>query len=311
MNTTLVALLADVRRRGAIPSFGGTGSEDSDLIAHLNSSLIDVASEVIKCREGFYRAYKDQTITGGTTRYRLPTRAIGNRLAAVLLLDSAGKTVASLNEWSYARLAEDPTSVGCAGYLLEAGDAVLVPAAPDSNAVTLRMVYYVRPAALSDSFNEVGGDCFTVTAVAGNVLTILNNHGIATVNRIDIVKNGPPCEHIAIDVLPTATTANTVTVPDGSRVEVGDYVCLADSSPKAQMPDAFYPVLAAMAAQEFWSAQGSDADVKRLEALLHGQNGLVPNAVALIAPRVEEGGKKIMSIRGSVLGGRNGPYGRY
>lgn len=311
MDSTLAGLIADVRRKGAIPAFGGTGSEDSDLLSHLNDSLMDMAAEVIKCREGFYRAYKDHTLVSGTVRYRVPTRAIGNRLAAVLLLDTQGKTVASLTEWSYTRLAEEGNSTDCAGYLLEAGDVVLVPAFPTNAVATLRMVFHARPGEMTSSLDVVNGDCYTVTAVAGNLITVAAAHNITTAQRIDIIKGGPPCEHIAIDILPSAVGASTFTVADASRVEVGDFVCRADKAPKPQLPDAFYPPLAALAAQEFWSAQGSSEDVKRLEGLLYGKDGLVPHAVALIAPRVEEGGKKIMSIRGSVLGGRRGTYGRY
>ncbi len=303
MDSTLATLLADVRRKGAIPSHAGTGSADSDLIAHLNDCLVSVASEVIKCREGFYRAYKDHTITS-SLRYRIPTRAIGNRLASVLLLDSAGKVLSKLDEIPYSRLPEmGALSTGTMGYHLEAGDVVLTPAIPSGVATTLRMVYYARPGLLSSSLDAASGNCFTVTVVNGNVLTLMASHGITTSTRVDIMKKEPPCEYLSIDELPSATASTTVTVADGSRVEVGDFVCLADKAPKPQCPDAFYPVLAASAALEFWSALGSGEDVKRLMALLNGpdgRTGLKGDAVSLIAPRVEENARKIVSIYGAL-----------
>lgn len=296
MDSTLTTLLADVRRKGSIPSHAGTGSENSDLIAHLNDCLIEVASEVIKCREGFFRFYKDHTLTS-SLRYRIPTRAIGNRLAAVLLLDSAGEVLKKLDEVPYSRIEELYTLSDCAGYHLEAGDLVLVPTVPSGSAVTLRMVYYLRPGEITSSLDAASGNCFTVTGVSGNVLTIMASHGITTSSVIDVIKKEPPCEALLVDSSPTATGATTVTVSDGSRVEIGDFICLRDKAPKAQIPDAFYPVIAAMAAREFWAALGDGPNTDRLERMVEVQ---IRKAQGLIAPRVEEGARKIMSRYGAL-----------
>lgn len=299
MDSTLTTLLADVRRKGSIPSHAGTGSADSDLIAHLNDSLIEVASEVIRCREGFFRAYKDHTVSSTSLRYRIPTRAIGNRLAAVLLLDSAGNVLRKLDEVPYSRLEELDSLTDCAGYHLEAGDVVLVPDFPSSTAVTLRMVYYLRPGEITSSLDAASGNCFTVTAVntSTGLITLMASHGITTSSVIDIIKKEPPCEAVSIEVSPTATGASTVTVADASRVEIGDFVCLRDKAPKAQIPDAFYPVLAALAAKEFWASLGDSANVDRMERMIEAQ---IKKAQGLIAPRVEEGGRKIMSRYGAL-----------
>lgn len=311
MDSTLTSLLADVRRKGAIPAHAGTGSQDSDLLALLNDNLIAVASEVIKCREGFYRYYKDHTLTS-SLRYRIPTRAIGNRLAAALLLDSAGNTLAKLDEIPYSRNTEFRSPTGTMGFHLEAGDIVLTPAIPANGATTLRMVYYCRPGEVTTSLDVAGGNCFTVTAVAGNLVTLMASHGLTTSTKIDIMKKEAPFEYLSIDELPSAAAATTVTVADGSRVEVGDFVCKADKAPKAQCPDAFYPVLAALAAQEFWAGLGSNGDVQRLEAMVFGpdgRGGMMHDAVSLIAPRVEENSRKIVSAYNSV--GSLSRYGRW
>jgi hypothetical protein len=167
------------------------------------------------------------------------------------------------------------------------------------------MVYYARPGELSSSLDVAAGNCFTVTDVntSSGLITLMASHGITTATRIDILKKEVPCEYISIDILPSATASTTVTVADASRVEIGDFVCLADKAPKPQCPDAFYPVLSAMAAQEFWATLGSNGDVNRLEVMLRGPDGnggLVGDAVALIAPRVEENSRKIVSRFGAL-----------
>lgn len=300
MDVTLTGLLADVRRQGSIPNTAATGSQDSDLMSYLNDAMIGVAAEVIKCREGFYRRYKDHTLTTAT-RYRIPSRAIGNRLAALLLLDSAGKVLRKLDEVAYSRAPELSSATDTTGYYLEAGDIVLTPGVT-SSATTLRMVYYLRPADLSSSLDAASGECFTVTAVSGNVITLMASHGLTTGTKIDIIKAGPPHETLTVDELPSAVASSTITVADGSRVEIGDFVCKADKSPVPQVPDAFRPILPLMAAESYWLALGEQNTVARLRESI---KEATKQAVSLIAPRVEEGAKKIMSTKGALgaLGG--------
>lgn len=303
MDTTLTTLLADIRRQGSIPNTEATGSQSSDLIAYINEHLIAVASEVIKCREGFYRWYKDHTLSTTQPRYRIPSRAIGNRLAAVLLLDSAGDVVGKLNEITYSNSVGTGSVADTAGYFVEGGDIVLTPAV-SSGITTLRMVYYVRPNQVTSSLDAASGSCFTVTSVSGNVLTLMASHGILTTTKIDIIKAGPPHEYLTVDEFPSAVASSTVTVADGSRVEAGDFVVLADKSPVAQLPDAFRPPLALLAAQSYWMALNESEMVEKLDTAIYGDDrrpGAMKNAVALIAPRVEEGARKIMSPYG-VLG---------
>lgn len=309
MDTTLTGLLADVRRHGSIPNTASTGSADSDLIDYLNANMLGVSAEVIKCREGFMRRYKDHTISTSQPRYRIPTRAIGNRLDAVLLLDSAGKVIRKLNELAYGNLPVISAVTDTVGYHLEAGDVVLAPDV-SRGAVTLRMIYYIRPAEISSSFDAASGDCFTVTAVSGNVLTLMASHGLLTTTKVDIMKGGPPFEYLSVDEFPSAVASTTVTVADGSRVEVGDFVCKADKAPVAQVPDVFYPALTMLSAQDYWMALGDAAQVDRLERLVWGDGkrltGSMGQAIQTISPRVEEGAKKIMSPYG-VLGALRGP----
>lgn len=315
MDVTLTTMLADVRREGSIPNSGGTGSQDSDLIAFLNKNLIGIASEVIKCREGFYRRYKDYTLSG--TRYRIPTRAIGNRLVAVLLLDGNGKVLRKLDEVAYGADSNFQNITDTMGYHLEAGDVVLTPAAPTGSVATVRLVYYCRPGFLSSSLDTASGDCFSVTTVTvvsttSVQLTIASSHGLTTSSKVDVMKGGPPGEYLTVDNTPTATGSTTVTltVDDSSKFEVGDYVCKADKAPIAQIPDAFYPPLVLMAALEFWRSLNDSANVKRLEEAIWGDSkrniGEMGRAIALIAPRVEEGAKKISSPYG-VMGALRGP----
>lgn len=306
MDITLASLYAEIRRHGSIPNSGGTGSENTDLLAYINSNLTDIAAEVIKCREGFYRQYKDHTISSSTTRYRIPTRAIGNRLDCVLLLDSTGKIVRKLTEQSYGAASAVSALADTAGYFVEAGDVVLTPAAP-TGVTTLRMVYYNRPPQVSSSLDAASGRCFTVTAVntSTGVITLMASHGLTSSSSVDIMKGGSPFEYIngCVGISPSASASTTITVADASRVEVGDYVCQADYAPMPQVPDAFWSALVVAVARDFWLSLG---DSKQAKGFDEQYVKAVKQAVAIVSPRIEEGGQKIKSPYGA-LGALYGP----
>lgn len=307
MDYSITGLLANVRRIGAIPTSVSAGNTDTDLLRHLNDELqLTIPSKIIACREGFFKTTKDHTLVNGTLRYRLPTRALGNRLASATLVDGLGNTLWKLDEVPDSRLAELYSITQCVGYRLEAGDMVFVPSFPVSQAATLRMRYYIRPNELSTSLDTAAGQCFTVVSVAGQVVTLMASHGLTTGTRVDILKGTAPFEHMSIDLLPTAVASTTVTFAasvDLTRIEAGDIIAKAGYSPFAQIPDAFYPLLSHLAALKYALAKGDGDAVASFEKLLPK---LEAEAVAMVSPRNEEGAKKIMSQSGAVgaLGNR-------
>lgn len=307
MDYTVTGLLADIRRRGSIPDAAVTGTQDADLLVHMNDVLqLKLASMIITVREGYFRQVLDTPISSTNTRYRLPGRALGNKIAACLLIDAQGNVLRKLNELSYGRLREYYAVNDAAGYVFEAGSIVLKPGVPSSTATILRFMYYVRPNQVTNSLDTTTADSFTITGIAGNVLTITSGHNITTTTAIDLVKQDGAFEHVAIGVFPSATATATVTVPDASQLAVGDYVCKAQKAPVAQVPGEYYPLLAHLTAMEVLMSTGDLDNHKRLAEMLPQ---LEKDAAAMIAPRNEEGSKKIMSSYGS-LGALDGPYRR-
>lgn len=305
MDYTLTTLLANIRRRGSIPNTAVPGTQDSDLIALTNDVLqLKLAARLIRVREGYLRQTVDVAL-GSSTRYRIPTRALGNKLAAVMLLDAAGNVLAKLDEIPYGRLREFYSTSGTAGYTFEAGSLVLVPSNPISTATTIRFVYYARPSQLTST----SSDYYAVTAVDTSTGEItIGAHTITTSTKIDIIKATPPFEPVALSSLATAAGATTITVSTtlAARVEVGDYVCLEDKSPLAQVPGELYPLLAHLVAMEVLQAIGDRENHARLAETLPG---LEKECMDLISPRNEEGAKKIMSSSGA-LGSVGGPWRR-
>lgn len=306
MDFTASGLLANIRRVGSIPTSVSAGNTDTDLLRHINDELqLTIPAKLISVREGFFRTTKDHALVSGTTRYRLPYRAIASRLDSATLVDSLGNTLRKLNEIPDSRLAELYNASDTAGFRVEAGDLVLVPGSPIANAITLRMRYYIRPNQVTTSLDAAVGLCFTVTAIdtLTKDVTILSGHGLTANSKLDIVKGTPPFEHLQVDVYPTSAATGTVALASVAGLEVGDFVCQSEYAPVAQVPDVFYPLLTHLVALKYALAKGDEESVKAFESLLPK---LEKEAVALIAPRVEEGAKKTMSNFGAVGSVGNG-----
>lgn len=303
MDYDVTSVLANVRRRGSIPDTATTGTQDTDLLAHLNSVLqLQLAAKVISAREGFYRKNYDYSVSS-TNRYRIPARALGNRLAAVLLLDSAGNTLRKLDEIPYGRLSSYQTGTDAAGYILEADEVVLVPSSPNSTVVTVRLVYYVCPNEVTTSVDAANASAIAVSSVAGSVVTLAFAHNWTTSTKLDVIRGGPPFAHMQVSVTPTAVGATTVTLSSVTGIAAGDYVCAAELTKYPQIPDAFFPLLEHLTAMEVLKALGDRENHKRLAEELPK---LESEALTVISPRVEEGSRKIMSNAGAL-----GVVGRY
>ncbi len=173
-----------------------------------------------------------------------------------------------------------------------------MPTYPSSTATTLRMVYYIRPNALTTSVDTAGGKAYTGT-VSGLNLTTSSGYASAmsTSTRIDVIRGHAPFAHVLIGILPTGAvgTGVTLTAAQIALCATGDFVCLAEYSPVAQIPDTFHPLLAHMSAMSYLEASGDRENHKRL---MEQTGKLEAEAIGLISPRVEEGSKKLVSNYG-------------
>ena len=295
MDWTTTGLLASIRRRASIPTTATTGGLDADLLAFANEELrLGLVSKLLTLRESYFKRDSDSTIAAATTSYRIPTRAVGGKLASVRLLDSAGGELGVLTEVPDERLEDYSGLSSTAAYRVLGNSLVLVPSAVTS-AVTLRQTYFAQPSEL------VASGYATISAIntSTNVVTTSAIHGYTTSSVLDLVRASEGFESLAIDQTPTAvgstTTLTFSSLPSG--LAVGDYVCVFRQSPVPQIPSEFHPILAQRVACAYLEAQGAPelaAAVKKLEAM--------EEAIGILSsPRVDSGSKKIIN-RFSPLG---------
>ena len=86
---TTEKLIASVRRRAMIPDDTSTFTDD-DIIDIMNEELVEqVLSDVMVTNEEHLVYSQDEDTVADNTRYKIPYRAVGNKLRDIAYLDSS------------------------------------------------------------------------------------------------------------------------------------------------------------------------------------------------------------------------------
>jgi hypothetical protein len=274
-----------------------------------NELSLGVVPLLKKTQQNYFVMNVDVTIVNGKSAYTMPTRAVGNALRDVVLLDASGNEVALNNlEREYIKV-QFPfnfvPSIWSFGQYLTANEVNLYNTLIQSyTAYKLRFITERRPGGLTLSSN-----CGQIQVITGNILTLSYvDPTWTTGTTFDIINPLPPFQSIADDATITLISGFQVTlttVPSG--LAVGQWVCPAMLSCIPQIPYEFFPLLTertvATIAEAMDMSQllaSSKAKIQEFEA----------NAAALARPRVTGSPKLIISSNafnrngfGSVSGG--------
>lgn len=270
------ALLDSMRDTGMLPT-SDESFTTARLLAVMNmEQRLYLAKLLLSAREEYQVAHADVALVAGTSRYRVPSRAIGAKLKWVALVDATG---------SRRYLAPAPperelrSGAPGAGYYLEGNSIVLT----DSTLTgTLRLAYFRRLGILVEA-----GEAGVVTAInaASRVVTLAGAPAAFTSSSLyDFVQASPHFDALAADRAATVS-GNSLTFADAlpSGLAVGDYVCLAGETPVCQAPLELHNVLVQRAVVKVLQAKGdpkADAAERDLEQMR-------VDALSLITPRIE------------------------
>jgi hypothetical protein len=305
---TTTGLLASIRRRASLPNTATAGTADADLLAYANEELqLRLTAQIMSLREDYFLTHDDRPISG--VRYRIPSRAIGGKLAGVYLLDAEGNVRDKLERESHSRL--EDWGVGAVGNAsaihIEGNTVVLLPSA-SSTATTLRLSYYSRPGELVSAALAI-----PIASISGGAATVNINSGIGTSGPLDIVKSSPGFECALTDAVAALDNTDfgtlgqsTITFASLEGVAKGDYIAPAGTSPVPQIPLEFHAILAQRAALKALQALGDKAgvdDAKRELAEMEEAIGV------LASPRIDSSPQKIINRGGALGGGWRRRYG--
>lgn len=220
-----------------------------------------VADLVLSCMEEHFVVTEDVAIVAGTTRYRIPYRAIGMKLRDLFLVN--GDEVEPLE-----RMPPDLQGIDSGDFYVEGEHVVLVGEPTGS----LRFSYYRRPSKLvATSAVAVVASVNTGTDTITTSATIPGTFSTST--PLDIVRAKPGFGCLAVDQTATVASGTTITLNTDLPTDIaaGDYVCLAGESPVPQIPVELHGLLGQATACAWLEAQndqsGLQAAVAKLQAL--------------------------------------------
>lgn len=245
-------LLADLRDTGMLPTSDESYST-ARLIAAMNrEQRLYLSRLLVELGEGYQQTTSETTIVAGTTRYRIPTRAIVAGLTLVEIVGSDGSTV-PLHEVPRAR-AFDENLIGVgADYYIEGYELVFL-ATPTAGG-TLRFTYARRLNRIV-STEEVG----EITAINTGTKAVTVDaapSGFTSSVLYDLVQGQPHFDTLGASLAATVA-GNILTFTDELPAElaVGDFVALAGETPVCQAPLELHDVLVQKAAVKVLKAKG-------------------------------------------------------
>ncbi len=297
-------IIRSVRRRGMIAPTDETFSDD-DILELANEELQSyIVPMLLGVREEFLVATYDVTTTTAAG-YTLPPRAVGRELRNVLWNTGNGVYVPLTRIEPEREFEFGNTGFGGPyGYKFENDKVVLIPA-PASGG-TLRMQYFIRPNQLTSTGALPGiapANMRLVTSVAGTTVNTSGGSDVtfATGTLCDIVSGTPGFACKVIDLAAGTVAGSSIIFPTGlpSGVVAGDYVCLAQESPIAQLPVELMPLLAERTCFKVLEALGDPkASVQKQVC-----DEMEKQALRLLSPRSQGSARLIVP--------RNGPGGYY
>jgi hypothetical protein len=309
-NCLVDSLAAEVNLHCLNPLSNNT-FQPADIVTLMGCNLsLGVVPLIKKTQQNYFVMNVDVPIVAGKSSYTMPTRAIGNALRDVVLLDASGNEVALNNlEREYIKV-QFPfnfvPSIWSFGQYVTANEINLYNTLVQSyTAYTLRFITERRPGELTLSSN-----CGQISAITGNVLTLSYvDPAWTTATTFDIINPLPPFQSIADDATVTLINGYQITlttVPTG--LAKGQWICPAMMSCIPQIPYEFFPLLIEMTV----------ADVARaldMSQLLAATNASIAefkaNALALARPRVTGSPKIIInkdSFNRNAFGGAGGGW---
>lgn len=291
---TTTELIASVKRRATVPTNQNL-FEDRDFVKVLSDELLaTVVPRILSVREDYFVAYKDTTVVAGTQVYTIPTRAIGGKLKDVVIVDPTnGNAIQNLPRLTYQDISLYQPGNGCGlyGFYLEGNNVHLYPT--DAFATkTLRVYYYRRPSRLVQT-----SSCGKVTNIVGTLVTLdLVPSSWTASTELDAIAGRPGFEPLQDDFNASSIAGfdlSFATLPTG--LQVGDYIAEAGESPIAQIPYDAFSWLSQLGAVKCVEAIGNSTELQNHQAMAQKLEAQLMN---LIAPRVDEESKKIVSRRG-------------
>jgi len=300
-------LIASVRDRAGLPDNEVAGGDDATVLRHLNEEMLTrLIPGLIKVREEYFVVSQRTTLSSSVTRYRIPPRAIGQKLRHLMHVGTDG------NRYACRRIyredldgLNDPSPANGYDFYIEGSWIVLVTDSPEGY---LEISYYMRPGQLvlvTDTRKITAIDTDTKTITIASTAAGLWTNG----DLLDVHSPSSGADLKDWDLTAETVSGTSITFSeeiDGSvfgstALAIGDYVCAAGEAALPALPRELHPILAQAAVVRVHESLG---DMEGAQMSKQTLAELLSSAAYMVDPRVE-GTPRPIKRRGSAFwGGR-------
>jgi hypothetical protein len=282
-------LITSIRNLGMVPDTGSTASEDADILRHANEAFrTKLLPEIMRVREEYFVVSSQSTISSGTSAYRIPTRAAGNKLRDIIHVSGSQKR--QMKRVAREFLHDYDSAAFNYNYYLEGNYVHLIGSSPSGS---LEFAFFFRPGELVPV-----AQTRTITAFTAPDLFTIDSAGPTTPTAwsdsltydFHSSESGAEIKSWGVGITSlTGTTGQTSTAVDGTvfgtkTLAVGDRMCLAGEAVVPALPMELHPVLARAACIRIAEANG-DEDMVKLHSALFKDD--LKSALVLIESRIE------------------------
>jgi len=234
---TVDALINKVKTRGTIPT---------SQALYLPADFVDIMSDVmhdtvvpaiVSVREEYFVTYQDQAIVAGQNNYRIPSRAVGNMLRDVVLVNSAGTEI-SIPRLDPESQKSSPSLVSQStyGFKLMGDEVILIPTPAGTNGDSVRMYYERRPNNLILAASAAKILTFNPTTKIVGIDATPSN--FAVTDTFDILRPDPIFSSVGDDIAITTLSGTNLTLTAAlpSGIAAGQWIAESGLSPVPQIP---------------------------------------------------------------------------
>ena len=300
--TTDNELVKQVQRLAHIP-LANTTFLPADVCALADDECrTAILRQILSVREAYYLTNQDVAVNA-TGIFPIPYRAIGQRIHEVqMVVGTLVYPLARIEPKDLTNTLNAPTNTY--GFYLQANNIVTLPILPSG---VCRIWHYVRPSNLVSS-----STCAQVTVITSTTVTVSSvPSGYSTNVLIDFTQDQPPFGLLSYDVPITNVVGSVLSFAAGTiptTLAVGDWICLAGTTPVPQIPLEFHPLLAQRVSVKVLESQGY---LQKMEAAQKKLQEMEKDVLSIISPRDEGNSKKITPNRGLIQPGSNRGKGWY
>ena len=200
-------LVETVKIRAMIPDSGEIagnndgGFPDSEIIDILNEEMdVSILPKVLDFHEEYYVYYEDIEYDSDITNYRIPYRAIGNKLREVHFVDSSDK-VSKLTKIELEDLPDfqDGFTFGQSNVFYIKNDFLVIPNSSNNASVSyVRMYFYLRPNELVP--DDEGGVITAINTSTGVITLSAFPTAFSTATTFDFISKYSPHKIYSYDI---------------------------------------------------------------------------------------------------------------